>query len=56
MEKPDKKKSANGTPHIVILGGGFAGISAAKQLAKVPVRITLVDKENHHLFATYALS
>ena len=37
-------------PHIVILGGGFAGISAAKQLVKAPVRITLVDKENHHLF------
>ena len=50
MIKNDKEKSTNGAPHIVILGGGFAGISAAKQLAKAPVRITLVDKENHHLF------
>ena len=50
MVKNDKKKGTNGAPHIAILGGGFAGISAAKQLAKAPVRITLVDKENHHLF------
>lgn len=49
MVKNNEKTHPN-TPHIVILGGGFAGISAVKQLAKVPARITLVDKENHHLF------
>jgi NADH dehydrogenase len=32
------------------LGGGFAGLSAAKALSKSPVKITLVDRENHHLF------
>ena len=37
-------------PHVVILGGGFAGLAAGKALAKYPVKITLVDKENHHLF------
>ncbi|HBO56987.1 MAG TPA: hypothetical protein DD622_00965, partial [Opitutae bacterium] len=37
-------------PHVVILGGGFAGLAAGKALAKHPVKITLVDKENHHLF------
>lgn len=37
-------------PHVVILGGGFAGLSAAKALRKSPVRITLVDRQNHHLF------
>lgn len=37
-------------PHIVILGGGFAGLSAAKALRNAPVRITLVDRQNHHLF------
>lgn len=37
-------------PHVVILGGGFAGLSAAKALRKAPVRITLVDRQNHHLF------
>ena len=35
---------------MVILGGGFAGLAAGKALAKYPVKITLIDKENHHLF------
>jgi len=49
--------------HIVIVGGGFGGISAAKQLKKADVKVTLIDKSNHHLFqpllyqvATAALS
>ena len=37
-------------PHIVILGGGFGGLSAARALAGAPARITLVDRHNHHLF------
>jgi NADH dehydrogenase len=37
-------------PHIVIIGGGFAGLSAARALRSAPVRITLVDRTNHHLF------
>nr|WP_211193908.1 NAD(P)/FAD-dependent oxidoreductase [Pyxidicoccus fallax] len=37
-------------PHVVILGGGFAGLYAARHLYKAPVRITLVDRHNHHLF------
>jgi len=37
-------------PHIVILGGGFAGLSATRALARAPVRVTLVDRHNHHLF------
>lgn len=37
-------------PHVVIIGGGFAGLNAAKALAKAPVRITLIDKRNFHLF------
>jgi NADH dehydrogenase len=38
------------TPHIVIIGGGFGGLFAAKALKGAPVRITLVDRQNHHLF------
>jgi NADH dehydrogenase len=38
------------TPHVVILGGGFAGLYAAKALARATVRVTLVDRRNHHLF------
>lgn len=37
-------------PHVVILGAGFAGLAAAKALANVDVRVTLVDRTNHHLF------
>lgn len=35
---------------VVIVGGGFVGISLAKALAKMPVQVTLVDRRNHHLF------
>jgi len=35
---------------VVVIGGGFGGIAAAKALAKVPVHVTLVDRSNHYLF------
>lgn len=35
---------------MVILGGGFAGLDAARTLAHAPVRVTLVDRHNYHLF------
>jgi NADH dehydrogenase len=37
-------------PHVVIVGGGFAGLWAARGLSRAPVRITLLDRGNHHLF------
>jgi NADH dehydrogenase len=37
-------------PHVVIVGGGFGGLTAAKALRRRPVRVTLVDRQNHHLF------
>ena len=37
-------------PHVVIVGGGFGGLRAAKRLAKAPIRITLLDRNNYHLF------
>ena len=37
-------------PHLVIVGGGFAGLWAARALATAPLRITLIDRCNHHLF------
>jgi NADH dehydrogenase len=50
-------------PRVVIIGGGFGGLEAAKALRKANVRVTLLDRQNHHLFqpllyqvATAALS
>lgn len=36
--------------HVVIIGGGFAGLYAAKGLRRAAVRVTLIDRRNHHLF------
>jgi NADH:ubiquinone reductase (H+-translocating) len=35
---------------VIIVGGGFGGLTAAKALRKAPVQLTLVDRQNHHLF------
>src|SRR5216683_897499 len=37
-------------PSIVIVGGGFGGLAAAKALKNAPARIVLIDRANHHLF------
>jgi len=38
------------TPHVVIVGGGFGGLDAARALAGAPVRVTVIDRFNYHLF------
>jgi NADH:quinone reductase (non-electrogenic) len=38
------------TPQVVIIGGGFGGLDAARSLAGAPVRVTLIDRHNYHLF------
>src|SRR3954468_24166210 len=50
-------------PQVIIVGGGFGGLEAAKKLACEPVRVTVIDRTNYHLFqpllyqvATAALS
>ncbi|HEX9464214.1 MAG TPA: NAD(P)/FAD-dependent oxidoreductase [Alphaproteobacteria bacterium] len=50
-------------PHVVVVGGGFGGVAAARGLRNARCRITLIDRRNHHLFqpllyqvATAALS
>lgn len=37
-------------PHLIVIGGGFAGLWATRALASAPLRITLIDSHNHHLF------
>jgi NADH dehydrogenase len=56
-------RETTAAPHVVIVGGGFGGLYAAFALGGIPVRVTLVDRRNHHLFqpllyqvATAALS
>jgi len=43
-------KPTDELPHIVIIGGGFGGLYCAKFLVKLPVRVTLIDRRNFHLF------
>lgn len=40
----------DGLPRVVIIGGGFAGLNAAKALRKAPVDVVLIDRRNYHLF------
>ena len=37
-------------PHVVMIGGGFGGLTAAQALKNAPVEVTIVDRTNHHLF------
>src|SRR5512140_2763225 len=37
-------------PHVVVIGAGFGGLAVARGLAKAPVRVTVLDRRNHHLF------
>ena len=37
-------------PRVVIIGGGFGGLYAARALAGAPVRVTVLDRRNHHVF------
>jgi NADH:ubiquinone reductase (H+-translocating) len=55
--------TAERRPHVVLVGAGFGGLAAARALRRAPVRITIVDRSNHHVFqpllyqvATAALS
>ena len=45
LTQPDRA-----VPHVVVIGGGFGGLRAAQVLRDQPVRVTLVDRHNHHVF------
>jgi len=45
-----KKETALTKPRVVIIGGGFGGLYAARALASAPVSVTLIDKRNYPLF------
>jgi NADH dehydrogenase len=53
MPSETARDAAAGTvsrPHVVIVGGGFGGLTVAQTLRHAPVKVTLVDRRNHHLF------
>jgi NADH dehydrogenase len=50
MERTMSDARIERTHRVVIVGGGFGGLSTAKALSKAPVEITLIDRNNHHLF------
>jgi NADH dehydrogenase len=50
MTEPAAAPAARKTPRVVIVGGGFAGLHAARALRHADAHITLIDRRNHHLF------
>src|SRR4030088_660671 len=50
QEKPPVTKAAPDKKRVLIVGGGFAGIAAARALKRAEVEITLIDRRNHHIF------
>jgi NADH dehydrogenase len=50
VRKTDRPAAVDDRPHVVVLGGGFAGISAVRDLADLPVRVTLVDQNPYSTF------
>src|SRR6201994_111123 len=49
-EKPAATKPVADKKRVLIVGGGFAGIAAARALKRTDVEITLIDRRNHHIF------
>src|SRR5713101_5727903 len=49
-EKPIVANAAGRKKRVLIVGGGFAGIAAARALKRTDVEITLIDRRNHHIF------
>src|SRR5947199_1801609 len=45
-----RRLDSSGPPHVVIVGGGFGGLYAARRLRRAPVRVTIIDRQNFHLF------
>jgi NADH:quinone reductase (non-electrogenic) len=50
QETPPVPRVVLGKKRILIVGGGFAGIAAARALKRADVEITLIDRRNHHIF------
>ncbi len=49
-DRPANDRPDNSLPRVVIVGAGFGGLAAAKALRRSPVRVTVIDRHNYHLF------
>jgi NADH dehydrogenase len=49
-ESPERPESKDGRPHVVVIGSGFGGLTVTQRLATAHVRVTLIDRTNHHTF------
>src|SRR5580698_353898 len=45
-----ERRMTGKVPLVVVVGGGFGGLAAAKALRRAPVNVLLIDKSNHHVF------
>jgi NADH dehydrogenase len=50
LHNPQPHGPGSHAHHVVIIGGGFGGLSAARALRRAPVQVTLIDRRNFHLF------
>src|SRR5512136_2105800 len=50
MSQPFQESEQPRPPRVIIVGGGFAGVAAAKALRDAPAQVVVVDRVNHHLF------
>jgi NADH dehydrogenase len=50
LSEPRHTVTATARSRVIIIGGGFGGLSAARSLARAPVDVTLIDRHNYHLF------
>ncbi len=50
MEHDIGRANQDGRKQVVVIGAGFAGLSAAKELSHLPIALTIIDQRNHHLF------
>src|SRR5215475_13097027 len=50
MSQPEAFKVGDGRPRIIVVGGGFAGLTAVQALKRAPAHILLIDRRNHHMF------
>src|SRR5215216_7863261 len=48
--KKEARVKTDKLPHVVIVGAGFGGLETAQRLRNAPVQITLIDRQNYHLF------